>query len=101
MEPHPLSGLEEQERKLLAIFKRFGGDGRAITVASLAVHAGTEARRLSVALRNLAARGFIQEAGRREFVRRLRVAGRVAIARARPARTWMTRCARVAYADGV
>jgi hypothetical protein len=68
MEPHPLSGLEEQERKLLAIFKRFGGDGRAITVASLAVHAGTEARRLSVALRNLAARGFIQEAGGDPFI---------------------------------
>jgi hypothetical protein len=37
-------------------------------VASLAVHAGTEARRLSVALRNLAARGFIQEAGGDPFI---------------------------------
>lgn len=68
MEPHALSGFGEQERKLLAIFKRFGRDGRAITLASLAVHAGTDTRRLLVALRNLATRGLIQEAGGDPFI---------------------------------
>jgi hypothetical protein len=68
MEPHPLHGLERDEHKLLAVFKRFGRDGRAITLASLAVHAGTDSRRLLAALRNLATRGLIQEAGGDPFI---------------------------------
>ncbi len=67
MEPH-LHALGRDEHQLLAIFKRFGGDGRAITLASLAVHAGTGNRRLREALRNLATRGLIQPAGGDAFI---------------------------------
>lgn len=40
MEGLPFSELGESERKLLAVFARFGRDDRAITVESLAVHTG-------------------------------------------------------------
>jgi hypothetical protein len=65
MDDHSLAELGQDERKVLAVFVHHGRDGRAITTASLAVHAGFAAdrQRLAAALRNLAARGLITEGG--------------------------------------
>jgi hypothetical protein len=65
MEDLPLSGLKENERKLLAVFVRHGRDGRAITMESLAAnaHISTDSPELTTALKNLAARGFVKRAG--------------------------------------
>jgi hypothetical protein len=62
---NPLANLGQDERKLLAVFAQYGHNGRAITTASLAAHAGLvdDSRRLSLALKRLATRGFIKEAG--------------------------------------
>lgn len=65
MEDLSLSELQENERKLLAVFVRHGGDGRAITMESLAVngHISTDSSAFTTALKNLAARGLIKRAG--------------------------------------
>jgi hypothetical protein len=65
METPVFNDVRATERKLLAVFERHGPDGRAITIDSLAAHVGMpkHARELAVALRNLAARGFIEVAG--------------------------------------
>ena len=70
MDDHVLAELGQDERKLLAVFKRYGHDGRAITKVSLAVHAGFggDSKRLSAALKNLAANGLIREGGGDPFV---------------------------------
>jgi|GEM_PF-5586916 hypothetical protein len=61
----PLSNLGEFERKLLAVFVRYGRDGRAITLQSLAAHTGmpVNAQELVKALRELTARGLIKRGG--------------------------------------
>jgi len=60
-----LSGLQESERRLLAVFARHGRDGRGITIESLAVNAGMSAshRELTSALQSLIAHGLIKPAG--------------------------------------
>jgi hypothetical protein len=60
-----LSDLGEQERKLFATFVRYGRDGRAITIESLAATTGmpVNSQELTMALRNLAARGLIKRGG--------------------------------------
>jgi hypothetical protein len=65
MSDRPLGDLGESERKLLAVFVRYGRDGRAITLQSLAAHSGMpmNARELATALRNLSARGLIKRGG--------------------------------------
>ncbi len=65
MEPHSVAGLGNVERKLLKIFERHGRDGRAITTASLAVHAGLPAQsdELQSALASLIRGGLLEEAG--------------------------------------
>jgi hypothetical protein len=72
MDDQVLAELGQDERKLLAVFARHGRDGRAITTASLAVHAGLAADRkrpeYDSALRNLVARGLIREGGGDPFV---------------------------------
>jgi len=70
MDDHPLAAFEPDERTLLAIFARYGRDGRALTTTSLAVHAGFagEHQRVSRAIRRLLARGIIKEAGGDPFV---------------------------------
>ena len=56
MDDRVLADLGPDERKLLAIFARYGRDARAITTASLTAHAGfgLDRKRLSEALRKLA-----------------------------------------------
>src|ERR1700747_845309 len=58
MDDRVLADLGPDERKLLAIFARYGRDGRAITTASLMAHAGfvLDRKGLSAALGKLAAR---------------------------------------------
>jgi hypothetical protein len=70
MDDHVLAELGPEERKLLAVFARHGRDGRAITTASLAAHAGftLDRRRLSEALGELAGRGLITEGGDDPFI---------------------------------
>jgi hypothetical protein len=62
--------LGPDERKLLAIFARYGRDGRAITTASLMAHAGfgLDRKRLSEALRKLAGNGLITQGGDDPFI---------------------------------
>jgi hypothetical protein len=61
----PFSELGEPERRLLAVFARYGRDGRAITVESLAAHTAmpVNSRELAGALGKLAARGVIRRGG--------------------------------------
>jgi hypothetical protein len=65
-----LADLGPDERKLLAVFARHGRDGRAITTASLAAHAGfgLDRKRLSEALGKLAGRDLITEGGDDPFI---------------------------------
>src|SRR5438876_5981989 len=60
-----LAELGETERSLLAIFVRYGRDGRALTTQSLAANAGlpADSKRLPTALNNLVVRGLIKRAG--------------------------------------
>jgi hypothetical protein len=60
-----LAELGETERGLLAIFVRYGRDGRALTTQSLAANAGlpADSKRLPTALNNLVVRGLIKRAG--------------------------------------
>jgi hypothetical protein len=64
-----MADLGPDEREVLAVFERFGQEGRAISTESLAVHAGLKAdrKRLSTALQTLAGKGFIKEAGGNPF----------------------------------
>ncbi len=64
-----MADLGPDEREVLAVFERFGQEGRAISTESLAVHAGLKAdrKRLSAALQTLAGKGFIKEAGGSPF----------------------------------
>ena len=61
----PFSDLGEDERNVLAVFQQYGRDTRAVTIASLAVHTKLEGepKRLSLALKKLAQKGLIKEAG--------------------------------------
>ena len=70
MDDRVLADLGPDERKLLAIFARYGRDGRAITTASLMAHAGfgLDRKRLSEALRKLAGRGLITQGGDDPFI---------------------------------
>jgi hypothetical protein len=70
MDDRVLADLGPDERKLLAVFARHGRDGRAITTASLAAHAGfgVDRKRLSEALGKLAGRGLITEGGDDPFI---------------------------------
>ncbi len=65
MDNLPLAELGETERRLLAIFVRYGRDGRALTTQSLAANAGlpADSKRLATALNNLAVRGLIKRGG--------------------------------------
>jgi hypothetical protein len=67
---HPLAALEPDERNLLGVFARYGRDGRAIPIISLAVLAGFEGdrQRLSRTLKRLLERGLKKEAGGDPFV---------------------------------
>ena len=71
MDDRVLADLGPDERKLLAIFARYGRDGRAITTASLMAHAGfgLDRKRLSEALGKLAGRG--DHARRRRSIHRV------------------------------
>jgi hypothetical protein len=64
-----MADLGPDEREVLAVFERFGQEGRAISTESLAVHAGLKAdrKRFSAALQTLAGKGFIKEAGGNPF----------------------------------
>jgi hypothetical protein len=59
------TNVQQIERKLLAAFERHGGDGRAITIESLAASADTpgRTRELALALKNLVDRGLVRRAG--------------------------------------
>jgi hypothetical protein len=65
MDDLPLTELGETERRLLAIFLRYGRDGRALTTQSLAANAGmpADSTRLATALNNLAVKGLIKRGG--------------------------------------
>ncbi len=60
------NGLSESERKLLGVFARYGAEGRAITIESLAATAAVDAQsqEFRAALTDLERRGFIRRAGR-------------------------------------
>ena len=70
MDDRVWADLGPDERKLLAIFARYGRDGRAITTASLMAHAGfgLDRKRLSEALQKLAGRGVITQGGDDPFI---------------------------------
>ena len=57
--------LQQIERKLLAAFERYGSDGRAITLQSLATSVGTHgnAKEFRLALKDLVGRGLVRRAG--------------------------------------
>lgn len=65
MENMLFNQLQGSERKVLAVFERYGADGRAITVETVAVNAGMKrnVRELAAALQNLTRRGVIRQAG--------------------------------------
>jgi hypothetical protein len=64
MENCALANIPEDARKVLAIFERFGRDGRSITTRSLAIHAKiVDPKRLLKALEDLGARGLIAQGG--------------------------------------
>ena len=60
------NGLSEAERKLLGVFARYGTEGRAITLESLAATAAMNAHSqdFKSALAGLERRAFIRRAGR-------------------------------------
>lgn len=57
--------LQQIERRLLAAFERHGGDGRAITLQSLAASVGAHAnaKEFKLALKDLIDRGLVRRAG--------------------------------------
>jgi hypothetical protein len=65
MEKSVNSGLSELESRLLGVLVRYGPEGRAITVESLAATAGLDLQspEFMPALENLVTRGFIKPAG--------------------------------------
>jgi hypothetical protein len=70
MDDRALADLGPDERKLLAIFARYGRDGRAITTVSLMAHAGfgLDRKRLSETLGKLAERGLVTQGGDDPFI---------------------------------
>jgi hypothetical protein len=64
-----MADLGPDEREVLAVFERYGQEGRAISTESLAVHTRLKAdrTRLSAALQTLVGKGLIKEAGGSPF----------------------------------
>ncbi|QOG16350.1 MULTISPECIES: hypothetical protein [Bradyrhizobium] len=60
-----LNDPQQLERRLLKLLERHGGDGRAITLESLAANIGMQqqAKDLLLALANLVTRGLVKRAG--------------------------------------